>query len=78
MATVLDFSRRRDRLLISLSQKEVMRDEEDIEQGGSCQGSGFLVDGLEGCEGASWQGMPQVKKLKELKLPVGNEIAWRA
>lgn len=54
--------------------EEVMRDEEDIEQRGSCQGSGFLGDCIEDNEGKSWQVMPQVKVLKELKLPVGNEI----
>jgi hypothetical protein len=55
--------------------EEVIQDEEDIEQQGSCQGGGLLDDGSEGGEGESWQGMPQVKGLKELKLPVGNEIA---
>jgi len=49
--------------------------EEDIEQRGSCQGGRLLVASAEGSEGKSWQGMPQVKGLKELKLPVGNEIS---
>jgi hypothetical protein len=53
----------------------VGRDEEkDIEQNGSCQGDRFLVELQEGGEGESWQVMPQMKGLKELKLPVGNEM----
>jgi hypothetical protein len=55
-------------------RKEVIQDEEDIEQQGSCQGGRILDDRGKGGEGESWQGMPQVKGLKELKLPVGNEI----
>ena len=48
--------------------------EEDSEQRGSCQG-GRLLDGTEvGREGKPWQAMPQMKGLKELKLPVGNEV----
>jgi hypothetical protein len=54
-----------------------MQDEEDSEQQGSCRGSSLLDGGGEGGKGESWQGMPQVKGLKELKLPVGNEIVWR-
>jgi hypothetical protein len=54
--------------------EEVTRDEKDTEQQGSCQGGRILDDGGKGGEGKSWQGMPQVKGLKELKLPVGNEI----
>jgi hypothetical protein len=54
--------------------KEVIQDEEDIEQQGSCQGGRILDNSGKGSEGKSWQGMPQVKGLKELKLPVGNEI----
>ncbi len=49
--------------------------EEDIEQRGSCQGGGLLEQTSEGGEGKPWQGMPQVKGLKELTLPVGNEIS---
>jgi hypothetical protein len=53
----------------------VGRDEEkDIEQRGSCKGGCLLVRLHEGGEGESWQVMPQVKGLKELKLPVGNEM----
>ena len=49
--------------------------EEDSEQRGSCQG-GCLLDGVEkGRQGKPWQGMPQMKGLKELKLPVGNEMS---
>jgi hypothetical protein len=58
-------------------REEVIQDEEDIEQQGSCQGGGLLDDGGKGGKGESWQGMPQVKGLKELKLPVGNERVWR-
>jgi hypothetical protein len=49
--------------------------EEDIEQRGSCQGGCLLDTVNEGSEGKPWQGMPQVKGLKELKLPVGNDIS---
>jgi hypothetical protein len=49
--------------------------EKDSEQRGSCQGGGLLEPVDEGDEGKPWQGMPQVKGLKELKLPVGNEIS---
>lgn len=49
--------------------------EEDSEQRGSCQG-GRLLDGIkESGPGKSWQDMPQMKGLKELKLPVGNEMS---
>jgi hypothetical protein len=51
----------------------VIRDEEDTEQRGSCQGGGVLDWTAEGGKRESWQVMPQVKELKELKLPVGNE-----
>jgi len=51
----------------------VIRDEKDDEQEGSCQGSRFLDRSEQGGERESWQDMPQVKELKELKLPVGNE-----
>jgi hypothetical protein len=57
--------------------EEVTQDEENSEQQGSCQGSSLLDGGDEGGEGESWQGMPQVKGLKELMLPVGNETVWR-
>jgi hypothetical protein len=55
----------------------VIRDEKDDEQEVSCQGSRFLGRSEQGGEGESWQGMPQVKELKELKLPVGNEKKGR-
>jgi hypothetical protein len=55
----------------------VGRDEEDIEQSGSCQGGRLLGQLQKGGEGESWQDMPQVKGLKELKLPVGNENGQR-
>jgi hypothetical protein len=54
------------------------RDEEEgIEQSGSCQGGRILEQLQEGGEGESWQDMPQVKGLKELKLPVGNKNGRR-
>jgi hypothetical protein len=59
-----------------LSGKEVKRDEKDSEQKGSCQG-GRLLEQLQECgERESWQDMPQVKELKELKSPVGDETSW--
>jgi hypothetical protein len=51
----------------------VGQDEEDIEQRGSCQGEHFLDRFQTGRKRASWQGMPQMKGMKELKLPVGQQ-----
>lgn len=48
----------------------MIRDEEDSEQKGSCQGGRLLDADEEGRSGQSCEGMPQVKGLKELKLPV--------
>jgi hypothetical protein len=48
--------------------------EKDSEQQGSCQGSSFLDNLQKGSSRKSWQDMPQVKGLKELKLPVGSEM----
>ena len=49
--------------------------EKDSEQRGACQGGRFLDCTKEGHSGKPWQDMPQVKGLKELKLPVGNEMS---
>ena len=43
-------------------------DEEGIEQKGPCKGGCLLGKFQEGNERKSWQGMPQVKGLKELKV----------
>jgi hypothetical protein len=51
----------------------VKQDEKDSEQQGSCQGDSILDKFQKGSSRKSWQDMPQVKGLKELKLPVGNE-----
>jgi hypothetical protein len=51
----------------------VKQDEKDSEQQGSCQGDSVLDKFQKGSSRKSWQDMPQVKGLKELKLPVGNE-----
>ncbi len=62
--------------MIKVNQNRVLRekgggrDEEDSEQEGSCQGGRFLERYGEGGKRESWQGMPQVKGLKELKLLV--------
>jgi len=55
----------------------VKQREEDREQEDSCQGGGFLDDLQKGSSGKSWQDMPQVKGLKELKLPVGSETCQK-
>ncbi len=54
-------------------RKEVGQDEEGSEQEGSCQGGRFLDRLYEGDKGKSWQGMPQVKGLKELELLVEQQ-----
>lgn len=71
---VLDNSSFHDRIYLGKRRKEVTQDEKDSEQQGSCQGSGFLDDIQKGGNRKSWQDMPQVKGLKELKLPVGSEM----
>lgn len=71
---VLDNSSFHDRIYLGKRRKEVIQDEKDSEQQGSCQGSGFLGDLQKGGNRKSWQDMPQVKGLKELKLPVGSEM----
>jgi len=48
--------------------------EKDSEQQGTCKGSGFLDNLQKSSSRESWQDMPQVKGLKELKLPVGGEM----
>jgi len=53
----------------------VRQDEKDIEQKGSCEGSGFLERFRQGGERESWQGMPQMKELKELRLLVSNDAS---
>jgi hypothetical protein len=55
----------------------VKQDEKGSEQKGSCQGNSFLDKLQKGSSRKSWQDMPQVKGLKELKLPVGNETEKR-
>ena len=52
--------------------------EKDSEQRSSCQGGRFLDGSKGGRAGKPWQDMPQVKGLKELKLPVGNERCHEA
>jgi len=46
--------------------------EKDSEQKGSCQGGSLLGRIQKGCARNPWQAMPQMKGLKELKLPVGQ------
>jgi hypothetical protein len=50
-----------------------MQNEKDSEQGNTCQGGGILEFHERSGNEESWRGMPQMKRLKGLKLPVGNE-----
>jgi|WetSurMetagenome_2_1015567.scaffolds.fasta_scaffold102520_3 hypothetical protein len=54
-------------------RKEVIGDEETCERKGSHE-RGCLVGWSEKGDGRSRQGMPQMKGLKELKLPVRQRI----
>jgi hypothetical protein len=71
---LLDNSSFHDRMNLEKRRKEVTQGEKDSEQQGSCQGGSFLDNLQEGSSRKSWQDMPQVKGLKELKLPVGSEM----
>lgn len=60
-------------MAVTYTREEVRQDEEDSEQKGSCQGGCLLERFQQGGKGESWQGMPQMKELKELTLLVSNE-----
>ena len=45
-----------------------MQDEKAVEQKGGSQGGSLLGRRQTGSRRKSWQGMPQVKELKELKV----------
>jgi hypothetical protein len=61
-------------MAVPYAREEVKQDEKDSEQGGSCQGGCLLERFQQGGKGKSWQGMPQMKELKELTLLVSNEV----